>query len=367
LTSTITFRKIYRDGPYQLRVNPSAGALYPTEIYLQIRGIQGMVEGIYHLEVATDSLTLIYELIDDGIEAYVLPDHRVKGIIFLVSCAYYRSSWKYKQRGLRYCLLDSGHHLGAIEASAYLHKQPVEAIFDFDKPALNQVLGFENKEWVTAAIIIGEIKQRAVRSLRSTLPFVSPTDYFEPDLWIERAYRETVLPASPVCALQHPEFNLQSERFLQAILNRRSARRFRQQPISLTDYLALLQITMQPIPTRSLEEMQIFWIINRVEGREPGLYEADQLLKSGDFSAKAGYLCVNQAIARDSAVTLFFTTPYHNYQTASQLAGWIGHRLYLISDYLGISCSGIGAYFDDETREFLETDKPVLYAVAIGI
>lgn len=48
LTSAITFQKQYRDGIHSLRVQPSAGALYPTEIYVQIRGINGMLDGIYH-------------------------------------------------------------------------------------------------------------------------------------------------------------------------------------------------------------------------------------------------------------------------------------------------------------------------------
>ena len=59
LTSQITAEKKYKYDSYQLRVNPSAGALYPTEIYVQIRGIKEIIDGIYHLEVATDSLTLI--------------------------------------------------------------------------------------------------------------------------------------------------------------------------------------------------------------------------------------------------------------------------------------------------------------------
>ena len=43
------------------------------------------------------------------------------------------------------------------------------------------------------------------------------------------------------------------------------------------------------------------------------------------------------------------------------------NRLYLFSHYFSIGCSGIGAYYDNEVRKFLETDKDVLYAVAIGI
>ena len=116
LTSAITWKKIYQDSPYKLRVNPSAGALYPTGIYVQIRGLEGIINGIYHIEVENNCLTLIYELGDDGLDNYVIPNKCINGFIFLVSCVYHRSSWKYQDRSLRYCLLDSGHHLGAIAA-----------------------------------------------------------------------------------------------------------------------------------------------------------------------------------------------------------------------------------------------------------
>lgn len=367
LTSAITFNKHYKDGPYQLRVNPSAGALYPTEIYVQLRGIRGTIDGIYHLEVATESLTLIYELIDDGVESYIVPDRIVKGIIFLVSCVYYRSSWKYRDRSIRYCFLDSGHHIGAIEASAYLHHQPIQALFDFDKAELNQALGFENKEFLTACVIAGEFKQKSVRKLRSQLPFVAGTDYFEPNLFVEAAYQATLLPSSPKQVVVSPQFEFKSERFLQAILNRRSARRFKKTAISKADFLAILQLLAQPIPTESAEDLAIYIVVNRVDGIESGLYKNTQQLQVGDFSDKAGYLCINQAIARDSAITVFWTAHYTNYQTATQLAGWVGQRLYLLSDYLGLGCSGIGAFYDDETQTFLETDRAVLYALAIGL
>ena len=97
-----------------MRVNPSAGALYSTGIYVQIRGLECIINGIYHIEVENNCLTLIYELGDDGLDNYVIPNKCINGFIFLVSCVYHRSSWKYQDRSLRYCLLDSGHHLGAI-------------------------------------------------------------------------------------------------------------------------------------------------------------------------------------------------------------------------------------------------------------
>lgn len=96
-------------------------------------------------------------MIDDGWESYILPNKRINGFIFLVSCVYHRSSWKYQDRSIRYCFLDSDHHLGAIAASAYLHEKNIKLIFDFDKLSLNADLGFENKEFIGSCVIFGEV------------------------------------------------------------------------------------------------------------------------------------------------------------------------------------------------------------------
>jgi SagB-type dehydrogenase family enzyme len=366
LTSAITLEKVYKDGPYKLRVNPSAGALYPTEVYVQIRGIEGMVDGIYHLEVENNCLTLIYELIDDGLENYIIPGKSINGFIFLISCVYYRSSWKYHNRSIRYCFLDSGHHLGAVAASASLHNRDIQLIFDFDKITLNSDLGFENKEFITACAVSGELENKKIRSLRLKVPFVSGTDYFESNQFIEDAYQATTLQKSRQHKLEYPQFDFDRDKFYQTIWNRRSIRRFRKEAISQEDYLYVVQQLQQSIPIENYEQLEIYSVVHRVEGMTPGLYKGTYLVKTGNFSEKTGYLCINQAIAKDSAVTLFFVSDYLNYQTAMQIAGFLGQRLYLTSNYLGIQCSGIGAYYDDETQELLETNKDVLYGMVIG-
>ncbi|QHG15133.1 SagB/ThcOx family dehydrogenase [Nostoc sp. ATCC 53789] len=366
LTSAITLEKVYKDGPYKLRVNPSAGALYPTEVYVQVRGIEGMIDGIYHLEVENNCLTLIYELIDDGLENYIIPGKCINGFIFLISCVYYRSSWKYQNRSIRYCFLDSGHHLGAIAASAFLHNRDIQLIFDFDKLALNSDLGFENKEFITACAMSGEVQDKKIRRLRLKVPFVSGTDYFESNQFIEDGYQATTLQNSRQQQLEYPQFDFDKEKFSQVVWDRRSIRRFRKEFISQEDYLYVVQQLQQSIPTENYEEIEIYSVVHRVEGMTPGLYKGTYLVKTGNFSEKTGYLCINQAIAKDSAVTLFFVSDYLNYQTAMQTAGFLGQRLYLTSNYLGIQCSGIGAYYDDETQELLETNKDVLYGMVIG-
>ncbi|MEH2096145.1 nitroreductase family protein [Nostoc sp.] len=367
LTSAITLEKVYKDGPYKLRVNPSAGALYPTEVYVQVRGVEGIIDGIYHLEVENNCLTLIYELIDDGLENYIIPGKSINGFIFLISCVYYRSSWKYQNRSMRYCLLDSGHHLGAIAASAFLHNRDIQLIFDFDKLTLNLDLGFENKEFITACAVLGEIQDKKIRSLRLKVPFVSGTDYFESNQFIEDAYQATTQQKSRQQKLEYPQFYFDRDKFYQTVWDRRSIRRFRKEAISQEDYLYVVQQLQQSIPTENYEEIEIYSVVHRVGGMTPGLYRGTHLVKTGNFSEKTGYLCINQAIARDGAVTLFFVSDYLNYQTAMQIAGFLGQRLYLTSNYLGIQCSGIGAYYDDETQELLETNKDVLYGMVIGI
>ncbi|MCC5654270.1 nitroreductase family protein [Nostoc sp. XA013] len=367
LTSAITLEKVYKDGPYKLRVNPSAGALYPTEVYVQVRGVEGIVNGIYHLEVENNCLTLIYELIDDGLENYIISGKSINGFIFLISCVYYRSSWKYQNRSIRYCFLDSGHHLGAVAASAFLHNRDIQLIFDFDKLALNSDLGFENKEFITACAVSGEIQDKKIRHLRLKVPFVSGTDYFESNQFIEDAYQATTLQKSRQQKLEYPQFDFDRDKFYQTVWARRSIRRFRKESISQEDYLYVVQQLQQSIPTENYEEIEIYSVVHRVKGMTPGLYKGTYLVKAGNFSEKTGYLCINQAIAKDGAVTLFFVSDYLNYQTAMQVAGFFGQRLYLTSNYLGIQCSGIGAYYDDETQELLETNKDVLYGMVIGI
>ncbi len=44
-------------------------------------------------------------------------------------------------------------------------------------------------------------------------------------------------------------------------------------------------------------------MVHDIEGISPGLYKNTHLIKAGNFREKTGYLYINQAIARDCAVT----------------------------------------------------------------
>ncbi len=59
LIGGISDKKSYASGEYFLRTNPSAGALYPNELYFQVRGVEGFEDGIYHFEVKSSSVVLL--------------------------------------------------------------------------------------------------------------------------------------------------------------------------------------------------------------------------------------------------------------------------------------------------------------------
>lgn len=367
----VTLQRRYNpDTVVQLRANPSAGALYPVELYLQIKNQPGFDNGIYHYEVLSDSLVPLTYLGNQGLDAWVAKT-TMEGILFFIGSPYFRSSWKYGQRALRYCFLDSGHLLGAIEASASLSglDLPLRLHLDVNYEKLNHFFGFDDQELLTAVLHAGVTTTQNPPPLpHESLPQVVPTDYFVSDSLIDEHYqrslREAWAPESQQKIRPHPFTEI--ERFETTILERRSIREFMQHSISGDDYGFIVRHALSPLPFDRAETIDYYALVHRVEGVESGLYKNQKLITAGDFQKQGRYLCLEQDLGGESAVTIFLTCKPSRYQAAMLQAGWIGHRLYLASHYLGIGCSGIGAYYDSEVQEFLGEETMILYALVIG-
>ena len=99
-------------GRQRFRAAPSAGALYPAELYLGVRAVEGLAPGIYHYEVPSASLALLGRG-DPGdrlCEVCCGQDHaRQAGLVVLITAVLERTKRKYGERGYRYVLLDIGH------------------------------------------------------------------------------------------------------------------------------------------------------------------------------------------------------------------------------------------------------------------
>ncbi|AXX91907.1 dehydrogenase [Malaciobacter molluscorum LMG 25693] len=359
-------KKTYPGVEYYLRMNPSAGALYPNEIYFQSRNNENIKDGIYHFDIVNMSITLLCLIENNGIEKDIGIDSQVDGFIFFISSLYYRSSWKYKNRAFRYCLLDGGHILGSLEASCYLHDKSYTILYDFDKKFLNKKFGFNNEEFFQSCIIVGDITSKEVTTVDLNIKYVDGTYFFEENEVIQNAYKDSLKIIEAKKEKSKPSFYYDKDRFKNTIFKRRSIRDFSKQPIKKEEFFKILNILNEPIPSDCDEKLDIYCVINRVKGMPLGLFKSIDYIKKGDFINQAGYLCLEQDLGKDSAVTFFITSKAKNYQALYQKAGLIGHRLYLAANYLGYGCSGIGAYYDDEVCTFLEDNTMVLYALAIG-
>jgi SagB-type dehydrogenase family enzyme len=340
---------------YSLRVNPSAGGLYPCEIYLQARGYEGFVDGIYHYEGG--NFRLLQDVERDGVEFY-FGKKRQRGLIFLVSAVYFRSSWKYRDRSIRYILLDSGHQLGSIALA--LKSENLRVEFGFDKLALNREFGFRDDEMFTVALIDAEQSDREVSRLKQSMPYIAGCDYLETNSFIEEAYRESAEFSDETLVLP----NFFTEDLESAILNRRSIRAFRREQISRDEFEFILSEIFEFAREVGIE---LFYTVHRVSGVQNGLYRMGELIREGEFEEKSGYLGLEQKLGRDSAFTLYFTSSEEQkYQKVAILSGFIAHIIYIRAELKSIGCSGIGAYYDDEVKEFLGTKNNILYMLAVG-
>jgi len=335
----LTAKKSYPGGEYYLRINPSAGALYPNELYFQARGVEGKKDGIYHYEVSSTSLTLLQSITDDE-----------------------------GNRAFRYCLLDAGHLLGSIEASALLKPHAVQMVYNIDREKLNRMFGFEGREWMLAgACMAVPIQGQEISAIEFALPYVDGSRTFEPNPLIEQAYNETMQLEACKREIKAPKFTYNTTKLKETIFTRRSQRGFQEGAITKGQFNYIMEAIHQPILSDCDEDISVYVVVNRVLDMPLGLYKEGQYIKYGDFARKAGYLSLEQyTLSMQGAVAFFLTSKAKNYQALYQKAGIIGHRLYVASIYLGIGCSGIGAYYDDEVNDFVENDEMVLYALAIG-
>ena len=91
---------------------PSAGALYPLEVYLAAQMIEGISDGIYHYNAPEHSLELIKR--GPGVKElgeHLLGQYFLNGAnaVLLFSAVFERTLRKYGPRGYRYILMEAGH------------------------------------------------------------------------------------------------------------------------------------------------------------------------------------------------------------------------------------------------------------------
>ena len=125
------------------RAAPSAGALYPIEIYVAAHNIESIEDGLYHFQVADSTLELVKPgEFGDSLHLYANQQSVVGSspCTIVLTARFDRSTVKYADRGYRYAYMEAG----AICQNIYLQATSLDmgtcAVGAFNDDALNALL-----------------------------------------------------------------------------------------------------------------------------------------------------------------------------------------------------------------------------------
>ncbi len=167
----------YRDSPLQLdeisqllwaaqgitdasggRTAPSAGALYPLEIYLVAGNVDNMEEGVYkYVPESHELITIKKGEIREKLASAALGQTFIgdAAVIIVITAVYDRTTVKYGDRGIRYVHMEAGHAAQNVllQATALdLGAVPVGAFYD---DAVSQLLTIPDDETPLYLIPVG--------------------------------------------------------------------------------------------------------------------------------------------------------------------------------------------------------------------
>jgi SagB-type dehydrogenase family enzyme len=137
-----------RDGDLMLRTAPSAGALYPIEIYVVVNNVAGLEKGIYHYTVPDHELELTQKgdfrrkIIGCALDQEMAGE---SDVTFILTAIFQRVTWKYEERGYRYAYMEAGHigqNIALQAASLGLGAVGIGAFYDDD---VNKLIGIDGK------------------------------------------------------------------------------------------------------------------------------------------------------------------------------------------------------------------------------
>jgi SagB-type dehydrogenase family enzyme len=132
--------------PFGPRDVPSAGALYPLELYVHAASVEGLAPGIYHFEPAPSALRRFVDGDCSGRLASSLaqPELARAAATVFTTVLFERTTGKYGERGYRFALLEAGHvaqNMTLCTAALGLAGTPIGGFFDYAIDELLEIDG----------------------------------------------------------------------------------------------------------------------------------------------------------------------------------------------------------------------------------
>ncbi len=415
--------------PHYFRTVPSAGGLYPAELYLISRGTQHLPAGLYNYQTRQHSLMHYWENdVWDALRDACFWHPALDGtqLAVVVTTVFERSAWRYQDRAYRRVLLDSGHLLGNLELAGSLQDFRPHLITGFADRAMNDLLYLDDQqESVIAVLPLADLKHfnqhlslyqtsiasETKRSYPQRIPDGQLLDQLHQATQIAVSDRKIVwdypdhIPERPdkynfpFCLKVETRskpilWNQDLTGLEETLIKRRSTRSFNGGELTLNELKALLDFTYHP--EHYIEQhldhnpdycdvnlVETFIVVSGVQGLEDGCYyyaphlQELRQIRFKNFRHELHFLCLGQELGRDAAAVVFHTADLEEaieqwgdraYRYLHLDAGHLGQRLNLAAVRMGIGVSGIAGFFDDRVNETLgiPTDEAVLYITTLG-
>jgi SagB-type dehydrogenase family enzyme len=413
-----------------LRSAPSAGGLYPAEVYLISRGTSLLPAGLYHYQAQTHNLLRFWDNhcwsdLQDACFRHPALDKTQLAIV--TTTIFNRSVWRYEARAYRRVFLDTGHLLGNINLAANMQGFRPHLIGGFCDRQINELFYLDGEQESVTSVLALNTNVQATSQGRSALP--SPVDMDYPDLAEEELLgrlhrassilsRASVPPRQPsvledkynfpFClkislASTSAENRYESrvdwgedlEELEETMLKRRSTRHYTGEDLTLNELQQILNFAYHPEDYAEqgliadpdyfdLSLIETFVAVSGVTGLDAGCYyyapTAQELrqVRFKNFRDELHYLCLGQELGRDAAAVIFHTADLaaavarygdRAYRYLHLDAGHLGQRLNLAAIQLGVGVSGIAGFFDDQVNEVLgiPVDEAVIYITTLGV
>jgi len=141
-----------------LRTAPSAGALYPIELYIAVGKVKGLSQGVYKYNPKSHTITKILEGdIRDKLSNAALKQNCIRrgAVNIIIVGVYKRTAVKYGKRAEHYVLMECG----AVSQNIYLQSCALDLgtvlVGAFNDDALKSILKMPEDEYPLAIMPIG--------------------------------------------------------------------------------------------------------------------------------------------------------------------------------------------------------------------
>lgn len=128
---------------------PSAGALYPLEIYTLVRNVTGLPKGIYHYDPIGDDLEVLSKCSWEDQARIAFPTWSFAEdapVVICLGAVFKRTQQKYGPRGYRYILLEAGHVAQNLCLGAEERDLSSLCLGGYRDSVLNRLIGLDGEE-----------------------------------------------------------------------------------------------------------------------------------------------------------------------------------------------------------------------------